>query len=124
MRDRSSAVANYLGWHIVQVMGQYATERFRRARFRLDRYRYLLQDVGEIPRECLRLTSRLLHFAVGRLYFVRHISRPAERFPDLRKEDFFISLLRTLKIYNRIMYAHLRRFKKAEDFGRVWSEPV
>ncbi|KAH6934141.1 hypothetical protein HPB50_020679 [Hyalomma asiaticum] len=193
----TSAVANYLGWRIVQVMGQYATERFRRARFRFDRYRYLLQDVGEIPRECVRLASRLLHFAVGRLYFDRHISRPAERYrkcqplgvvtqscrscsqlydmaeelrdafavlidlntwmdsdtkerarqklhhlqmnigfppwiksdrdldeyykdvPDLRKEEFFISLLRTLKIYNRIMFARLRRFKKAEDFGPI-----
>lgn len=179
----SSAVANYLGWRIVQTMGQHATERFRRARFRFDRYRYLLQDVGEIPRECVRLTSHLLHFAVGRLYFDRHISRPAERYrklydmaeelrdafavlidlntwmdsdtkerarqklhhlqmnigfppwiksdrdldeyykdvPDLRKEEFFISLLRTLKIYNRIMFARLRRFKKAEDFG--WVPP-
>nr|XP_037287025.1 neprilysin-1-like [Rhipicephalus microplus] len=79
----SSAVANYLSWRIVQVMGQYATERFRRARFRFDRYRYLLQDVGEIPRACVRLTSRLLHFAVGRLYFDRHISRPAERYRKL-----------------------------------------
>ncbi|KAH8041469.1 hypothetical protein HPB51_015831 [Rhipicephalus microplus] len=259
MCDHSSAVANYLSWRIVQVMGQYATERFRRARFRFDRYRYLLQDVGEIPRACVRLTSRLLHFAVGRLYFDRHISRPAERYrklydmaeelrdafavlidlntwmdsdtkerarqklhhlqmnigfppwiksdrdldevlqgldahvasrfeniqqltvhapscciytqgrrslaqlplvgwfvrrvdvqgrgemnsnestntmidvpstsaalshtcvPDLRKEEFFISLLRTLKIYNRIMFARLRRFKKAEDFG--WIPP-
>ncbi|XP_075744221.1 neprilysin-1-like [Rhipicephalus microplus] len=181
MCDRSSAVANYLSWRIVQVMGQYATERFRWARFRFDRYRYLLQDVGEIPRACVRLTSRLLHFAVGRLYFNRHISRPAERYrklydmaeelrdafavlidlntwmdsdtkerarqklhhlqmnigfppwiksdrdldeyykdvPDLRKEEFFVGLLRKLKIYNRIMYARLRRFKKAEDFGPI-----
>ncbi|XP_077533323.1 neprilysin-1-like [Haemaphysalis longicornis] len=179
----SSAVANYLGWRIVQTMGMHATERFRRARFRFDRYRYLLQEIAEVPRECVRLTSRLLHFAVGRLFFDRHITRPAERYrklydmaeelrdamavlidlnqwmdsdtkerarqklhhlqinigfppwiksdrdldeyykdvPDLRKEEFFLSLLRTLKVYNRIMFIHLRRFKKAEDFG--WVPP-
>ncbi|XP_077508135.1 neprilysin-1-like [Amblyomma americanum] len=182
----SSAVANYLGWRLVQAMGEYATERFRRARFRFDRYRYLLQDAGEVPRECVRLTSRLLHFAVARLYFDRHISKPAERYrklydmaeelrdafavlidlntwmdadtkerarqklhhlqmnigsppwiksdrdldeyykdvPDLRKEEFFVSLLRTLKVHNRIMLAHLRRFKKAEDFGWIPQFPA
>ncbi|XP_064460578.1 neprilysin-1-like [Ornithodoros turicata] len=175
----SSAVANYLGWRIVQMMGNHALERFRRARFRFDRYRYLLQDITELPRECVRMTTKLLHFAVGRLYFDRHITRPAERYrkvyevaeevrdafevlvdlntwmddetkerarqklhhlqmnigfppwirsdrdldeyykdiPDLRKEEYFISFLRTLKIHNRIALARLRRYRRAQDFG-------
>ncbi|CAN8015642.1 unnamed protein product, partial [Ixodes persulcatus] len=177
----SAAVANYLGWRIVQMMGDHTLDRFRRARFRFDRYRYLIQDIADLPRECVRLTSNLLYFAVGRLYFDRHIMKPVDRYrkvydmgeelrdafavlidmntwmdedtkerarqklhhvqmnvgfppwiksdrdldeyykevPDLRKEEYFISLLRTMKVHNRIMYGRLRRYKRAEDFGWV-----
>lgn len=62
------------------MMGLHGFDRFRRARFRFDRYRYLVQDLPELPRECVRLTTKLMYFAVGRQYFDRHITRPAERY--------------------------------------------
>ncbi|XP_077510151.1 neprilysin-1-like isoform X1 [Amblyomma americanum] len=94
----SSTVANYIGWRIVQTMGIHTMDRFRRSRFRFDRYRYLVQDIVELPRECVRLTSQMLFFAVGRLYFDRHISKPAERYRkvyDLAEEvrDAFAVLI-------------------------------
>ncbi|XP_064460099.1 neprilysin-1-like isoform X2 [Ornithodoros turicata] len=163
----STAVANYLGWRIVQTMGIHALDRFRRSRFRFDRYRYLLQDITELPRECVRMTMQLMYFAVGRLYFDRHITKPAERYrkvydlaeevrdafavlielntwmdpetkdrarqkwvrsdrdlddyykdlPDLRKEEYFVSLLKTKKVHQQIMFSKLRRYKRAQDFG-------
>nr|XP_037268264.1 neprilysin-1-like [Rhipicephalus microplus] len=76
----SSIVANYLGWRIVQVMGQHAMSRFRQAQFRFDHYRYLLQEPTEVPRQCVRITMRLLGFAVGRLYFDRHVSKASLRY--------------------------------------------
>ncbi|XP_049527528.1 neprilysin-1-like [Dermacentor silvarum] len=94
----SSTVANYIGWRIVQTMGIHSMDRFRRSRFRFDRYRYLVQDIIELPRECVRLTMQLMYFAVGRLYFDRHISKPAERYRkvyDLAEEvrDAFAVLI-------------------------------
>ncbi|KAH7956559.1 hypothetical protein HPB52_010633 [Rhipicephalus sanguineus] len=190
-----STVANYIGWRIVQTMGIHTMDRFRRSRFRFDRYRYLVQDIIELPRECVRLTTHLMYFAVGRLYFDRHISKPAERYrkvydlaeevrdafavlidlntwmdtetkdrarqklhnlqlnigyppwirsdrdldeyykdgvnahatppcvdsqlPDLRKEEFFVSLLKTLQIHSRISFAKLRNVRRAPDFGPI-----
>lgn len=175
----SSTVANYIGWRIVQTMGIHTMDRFRRSRFRFDRYRYLVQDIVELPRECVRLTTGMLYFAVGRLYFDRHISKPAERYrkvydlaeevrdafavlidmntwmdtetkdrarqklhhlqlnigyppwirsdrdldeyyrdlSDLRKEEFFVSLLKVILIYSRIGFSKLRNLRRAPDFG-------
>ncbi|CAN8015641.1 unnamed protein product [Ixodes persulcatus] len=175
----SSTVANYIGWRIVHSMGVHTLDRFRRALFRFNRFRYLVQDIPQLPRECVRLTNKLLYFAVGRQYFDRHITKPADRYrkvydlaeevrdafavlidlntwmdpetkdrarqklhylqlnigyppwirsdrdldeyykdlPDLRKEDFFVSLLRTLRVYSRIEFSRLRKFKRSLDFG-------
>ncbi|XP_075746233.1 neprilysin-1-like [Rhipicephalus microplus] len=182
----SSIVANYLGWRIVQVMGQHAMSRFRQAQFRFDHYRYLLQEPTEVPRQCVRITMRLLGFAVGRLYFDRHVSKASLRYkgvydmaeelrqafsvlidmsrwmdsktkeralvklrrlqlnigfppwirsdheldeyykelPDLRKEDFFRSVLEATRIYYRILYGRLRRARRTNDFGWLPSDPT
>ncbi|XP_077534487.1 neprilysin-1-like [Haemaphysalis longicornis] len=182
----SSVVANYVGWRIVQEMGPHAVGRFRQARFRFDRYRYLMKEDVQVPRECVRLSARFLRFAVGRLYFDRRVTKPVRRFkavhdvaeevrdafdvlidmsdwmnpetkalareklhrlqlhigfphwirsdrdlddyykdvPDLRKEDFFFSLLITMRIYNRIMLGRLRQLNKASDFGWIPFDPT
>ncbi|KAK8780852.1 hypothetical protein V5799_017805, partial [Amblyomma americanum] len=54
--------------------------RFRQARFRFDHYRYLLLEPTEVPRECVRLTMRLLNFAVGRLYYDRRVTKAGNRY--------------------------------------------
>ncbi|KAL1477635.1 hypothetical protein MTO96_017099 [Rhipicephalus appendiculatus] len=172
----SSIVANYLGWRIVQVMGQHTLSRFRQAQFRFDHYRYLLQEPTEVPRQCVRITMSLLSFAVGRLYYDRHVYDMAEQLrqafsvlidmnrwmdpktkeralvklqrlqlnigyppwirsdhdldeyykelPDLRKEEFFKSVLVTTRIYYRILYGRLRQASRANDFGWLPSDPT
>ncbi|XP_070389867.1 neprilysin-1-like isoform X2 [Dermacentor albipictus] len=81
----SSIVANYLGWRIVQEMGQHAMGRFRQARFRFDHYRYLLLEPTEVPRQCVRVTMRLMGFAVGRLYYDRQVTKAAIRFKGVNE---------------------------------------
>ncbi|XP_077507752.1 neprilysin-1-like [Amblyomma americanum] len=182
----SSMVANYLGWRVVESLGQHTMGRFRQARFRFDHYRYLLLEPTEVPRECVRLTMRLLNFAVGRLYYDRRVTKAGNRYravydmaeelrqafnvlidlnnwmdpetkeramvklsrlqlnigfppwirsdrdldeyykelPDLRKEDFFESVLHAKRIYYRILYGRLRQSKRAQDFGWLPSDPT
>lgn len=75
----SYVVTNYLAWRVVQHMLPFTIERMRRAEFRFDRYRYSMMEIEVVSRQCYRITTHYMRFAVGRLLYDSDKQKPMER---------------------------------------------